>query len=441
MMIDGDVAQQARAGLSASSNSSSATSTPSSASSTPPPRSRPEALDALIGTSLQGRSTALRCARDEALRLRTPWTREQVRRFKYLPDDAPPHDFTSRTLIALLEQALVGHCRRIEQAMGEAATARLYAWRAEHEGEQRLESALRSFRDPNAEHLTRQALAAQHHRAGKEVLKLCNALQTLEAEMEAAQHTHVAAMRCLATRLLAQHDASAATVLDELEAAERENTRLEAARRASVETMACELERAEIDAAGAISYLEAENFAQKETHARRTREMRAAHEAEVKSQRAALDATERRLTVERKARRWEVGLVRSEMQDEMASEAAKRERRHASRMARADTDLACVRSAAVEEEAHRWTQYREAGALRAKLASTRGELAERTAAFAAHVASATATERELRAAHATLTKATDAERAGFLEKVALLEGQLRLLRKRLNGRGDAGKPG
>ena len=177
--------------------------------------------------ALQGKHTALRIAKEETLHHREVWTSEHVRRFRYEPDQP---DFTSRTLMVLIEHALIGHMRRVEKALGEAATARRHAAQAELAAWQRTEEALGSFRDPIAEHLTRQAVRAHTFRAYKETSKLRLAMESLENEAAWAQSSHVAAMRVIATRLTAQHDASVNTALTELEAAEEQTAATKQAR-------------------------------------------------------------------------------------------------------------------------------------------------------------------------------------------------------------------
>ena len=197
------------------------TSSPIAAASTsPPPRlpaPKPYAVDevsALIdAAACLGKHTTLRIAHEESIRQLKPWkdqwTSEHVRRFKYRPEQP---EFTSRALVSLVEQALLGHQRRVDKALGDASRARRYATQAESAGWLRAEEALQTFTDPSAQHAVRQAVRAYSSRADKEAMKLRAALEALEKETAYAQSSHVVAMRVVATRLVAQHDASVATV-------------------------------------------------------------------------------------------------------------------------------------------------------------------------------------------------------------------------------------
>ena len=189
---------------------------------------RVDGMAALMDAASQrGRHTAFKIAREESLKQLKPvrgdpeWPREHVRRFKYEPDHP---EFTSRTLASLVEVALESHQRRLGQALETAATAREYARKAEAAGWQRAEESLDLFLHEPSTHARdklRQALRAFALRATKETSRLSHALSILEAEADMAQSSHAAALRLVATKLLAQHDASVAIVVNELEDAER----------------------------------------------------------------------------------------------------------------------------------------------------------------------------------------------------------------------------
>ena len=169
--------------------------------------------------TLTGRETAVQVARRDA-NAHTPWTKEQVRKFKYIPGGPP--DFTHDALHELLALGVGAHNRRIADAVNESESARLHSTSAEGESDARLDAAARAFHDPNAERLVRDAVRAYSLRAAKECHRLRSAAQKLEQEVTSAQATWSASMRNLGASLVAQRDAISASVLAELERAEVE---------------------------------------------------------------------------------------------------------------------------------------------------------------------------------------------------------------------------
>ena len=122
----------------------------------------------------------------------------------------------------LLDLAVVGVRDRVAEALAECATAREHSLLAESESSARLDEVIRTFKDPNAEHLVRQAARAQTLRAGKSCSKLRAAMELLEQEVANMQSVHVADVRSHASRLVAQRDAHVSMLVAELRAAEVE---------------------------------------------------------------------------------------------------------------------------------------------------------------------------------------------------------------------------
>lgn len=168
--------------------------------------------------TLQGRTTAIKVARDEANHGGAPWTKAAIRRFKFLPGGPP--DFANDALREMLDQAVLGADRRLEEALGEAATSRDHTLAAEQESDARVAEACRSFKDPNAEMAVRQAARAYCIRSNKSAMRLRAAMQRLEEEVVLTQSVRAADVRSLAARLVAQRDAVTASVVLELERAE-----------------------------------------------------------------------------------------------------------------------------------------------------------------------------------------------------------------------------
>jgi hypothetical protein len=155
----------------------------------------------------QGKQTTLRIAREESIRQLKPegadWSSEHVRRFQYRSDE---NEFTSRALTVLVEQALLGHQRRVDEALANAAKARSHASHAELASWERVEELLQLIRDPNAQHALRQAMKVYASRADKESFKLRGALEALENETAWAQSSHVVCARARPSRLTARHE-------------------------------------------------------------------------------------------------------------------------------------------------------------------------------------------------------------------------------------------
>lgn len=158
-----------------------------------PPRDDVVAL--IDAVTHQGKHTALRIAREESIRQLDPatggadWTSAHVRRFQYRPDE---NEFTSRALNVLMEQALLSHQRRVDEALSAAARARSHSSDAENTCAERIEDTLQmAVRDPNAQHALRQAMRAYASRADKEANKLREALYALENETALAQSSYM----------------------------------------------------------------------------------------------------------------------------------------------------------------------------------------------------------------------------------------------------------
>ena len=205
---------------SSSSNMSARSISPFPQASSTAPRDHVTAI--IEAATLLGKNTAMHIAREQSISQLVPmkqqWTSNFARRFKYRSGDV---EFSSRALAAMVEEALHRHQLRVDQALTDAAMARHHAVHAEMIAWQRNEEALETFKDPNAEHAVRQAVHAYAWRANKEAVTLRAALESLENETASAQSSSMAAIRLIATKLTAQQDASVATVLNELEAAER----------------------------------------------------------------------------------------------------------------------------------------------------------------------------------------------------------------------------
>ena len=156
-------------------------------------------MAALIDAATQqGKQITLRIAREESIRQLDPggtdWANEHVRRFQYRSDE---NEFTSRALAVLVEQAVLGHQRRVDEALANAAQARSHASHAELASWERVEELLQMIRDPNAQHALRQAMKVYASRADKESFKLRAALQTLENETAWAQGSHLVRAFCI----------------------------------------------------------------------------------------------------------------------------------------------------------------------------------------------------------------------------------------------------
>jgi hypothetical protein len=168
---------------------------------------------------LAGRHTALRVALTAASQSSQPWTKEQKRIFKHLPNG--PHDiWLGDALRELLDQGVAAHARLVADAVSGSASAREHAAAAESESEARLMDACMQFKDPNAERHVREAARAHMLRTSKEVQRLMKSAAALEAAAAAAQSTHTASLCSLAARLVAEKDAWLSISLGELSRAE-----------------------------------------------------------------------------------------------------------------------------------------------------------------------------------------------------------------------------
>ena len=108
--------------------------------------------------TLQGRSSALKVASEEASAKGAAWSAVDVKRFSALPKSAAA--FTDDTLREMLDQAVRATQRRVAAAVADGARARADAERAEGEGDAGLEEAFNKCKDPTAEHAVRQAVRA-----------------------------------------------------------------------------------------------------------------------------------------------------------------------------------------------------------------------------------------------------------------------------------------
>ena len=324
-----------------------------------PPRNDVAAL--IDATTLDGKRTVQRIAREESIRKLKPWTQDEppdsphpvwtsdfVRRFRYRPETP---EFTSRALVTLVEEALLSHQQRVDRALSDAARARMYATQAEMTGWERIEEELQMFKDPETETAVRQAVRAFTSRANKEASKLRAALVALEQETAWSQESNNTAMRVVATKLLAQHDASVSTVLAELEDTEAViadvDYRVAAPFRVAASLLATELDDAEQARVEAVRQLEAElrrvREENKKMHAGQT--VRAVFK--FATQRATLEETERRLAREQHARDIETRMLRKEMHGDMQVLNA----HHARQMRTAKAEAAGLRAKLEAEQA------------------------------------------------------------------------------------------
>ena len=269
--------------------------------------------------TMHGRSTALRLAREEAVQQGSAWTMADARRFKYLPE-APPSAFADDSLREMLDQALVGAYRRGDEALAEAAQARAHSLAADHDSIARLEEAARQFKDPNAEKAVRQAAKALQMRAEKEYGRLRAALEKVEGVLTDTQQIHAADMRSLGARLVAQRNAVAECVLNELRHAD--NTQLDGAH--SIASLQAELHRVREDRRRGFEERDAEI-------ARLSSDLDAANgrlegaNVEIAQLRSNLDAANERLKGEESERmrgRAELALLTSELSSEEDGRAA-----------------------------------------------------------------------------------------------------------------------
>ena len=184
-------------------------------------------VSSLRSATLSARAVAVRGASEEAIAKGAAWTLEEARKWKYLPNVPPTrlsvHDeYYDDSLRELLDQAVVGVRIRVAEAISECMKVRDGVSDAEREGSKRLDEALRAFKDPTAEMLVRQAAHAQTLRASKSCSRLCAAMIALEDEAATAQSVHLADLRSLASRLVAQREAATSALRHELIDAEME---------------------------------------------------------------------------------------------------------------------------------------------------------------------------------------------------------------------------
>lgn len=353
--------------------------------------------------SRHGRETAFRIAREESIRRLDPaagsdWSAAHVRRFRYRADD--PDEFTSRSLVALLEHAVLSHRRRVDAALASAAHARTHAEHAEGAAWGRAEEALQLVREPQARHAMWQALRAYASRADKEASKLRRALEALEKETAWAQSSHTAALRVVAARLIAQQDAGVACVLSELEDAEKWGPdALNALTRShSAVTTILTRELAGVEASAGSNLREALD-AQREQHARQLRraecerqilssalgaaEAAAIHgKAAAREQSAALGAQsatlvelQRRVEESREAIEQHDELTRRAAEGEAAAtEARKEARRHAALVRNAEQREQGLQAEAASLAAREKAMRERLGAVERKAASEQAEL-------------------------------------------------------------------
>lgn len=240
----------------------------------------------------------------------------------------------------MVEEALISHQRRVDQALTDAAVARGHATRSEVVAWQRNEEALETFKDPAAEHAVRQAVHAYATRANKEAVTLRAALEALETEMALAQSSSMAAIRVIATKLIAQQDANVAIVLNELEAAESKLAQTESAlmreERAhgtSIQLLAHELNRAEFAGELSIRALEEVVKRLRGENAKLLMEIDYLNLTMTSRVQKKVREIERAWTMEQAARKIEVRMMRNEMHDEMDGLRALHESAHKAQQA------------------------------------------------------------------------------------------------------------
>ena len=168
--------------------------------------------------SLSGRGTALKVASEEASINGKTWNIDEVRRFSALPKGPP--DFAHDALREMLDQALLATSRRVRAAVTEGEKARVEADKAGDGVGNKLEEALAKCKSQEAEHALRTVtrdMVISNTRCTKLLRAAC---KRLEEEAVAAQQTHASDMRSMGARLVAQRDAIATCVLNELQRAE-----------------------------------------------------------------------------------------------------------------------------------------------------------------------------------------------------------------------------
>jgi hypothetical protein len=172
--------------------------------------------------SLSGRGVAMKVASEEASLNGKTWDIDKVRRFSVLPKGPP--DFVNDALREMLDQAVLATDRRVRGAINEGIKARSEADKADSGVADRLEAALLKCKSPEAEHALRNVtrdMVIQNTRCTK---LLRNACKRLEDEATSALFAHAADLRSMGARLVAERDAIASCVLDELQRAEVEGS-------------------------------------------------------------------------------------------------------------------------------------------------------------------------------------------------------------------------
>ena len=378
---------------------------------------RIEEMDLELAT-FQGREIALHVARDDATKRGRPWTKAEVRRFKFLP--SIPVGFESDALRELLDRALPGVRKRVVNALRDGVRARDHAYHAHTESTRALDEAAAAFKDPNAEHLIRQAARAYAHRAHKTCGLLIATLRTLEEEAAMAQSVHAADMRSLATRLMAQRDAAAACITLELEDAEIHGGH-------SMAGLQKQLDLVQEQGAAQIAARDAQIRHLQEQLA----ETQAAHEAEkvgrfFDQQRNALELGLMRLTVdglESDLGHSDADLVRTSAERRfMAAELASEERAR-------ELDAKAAHQCLLDEEAKRLSERREVEkklniSLQANGLAQQAEQAEKEAVYR----KAEALEAGLRGQLKRLRAAKESETTALQSKIHLLSSQVSALR-------------
>ena len=392
--------------------------------------------------TLRGKRTVQRIAREESIRQLKPWPNEGsvahpnwssgfVSRFKYRPDTP---EFTSRALVSLVEQALLSHQRRVDQALQAAQGAREHATRAENLACERIDEVLMTFKDPDAQHALKQALKAYTLRADKESAKLRVAMIALENETAWAQESHNASMRVVATRLLAQHDASVATVLAELEAAESVIAGLEydvvGPYRMAADLLAREVEAAE--AAG--RQLEDELRRVRHENAQLCAKSAFLTVFKFARQAAELQQTRECLSKEQEARKIETNLIRSEVTAEMHSAIGALKERYGGQLQRAHKERSILLSHLAAEEfatAELGTELgHKLGVTTARLEATEAQLQATTRCLSAVQETLRATEADLKEQLSDVREQAGRERRELNQEIQRLHERNRHLSSR-----------
>ena len=169
--------------------------------------------------TLRGRSTGLRVARETATHVeQRPWERPDNFRFHKVPATPPNKGVFSDDLRDLLDLAVLATSKRVNEALANAANARLESERACEQSNADLEERFLAH-DPAR--IAARALLVQTQRSSK-VLRAASV--KLEEEAANAQSTNAADVNSLRARLSAQRDAQTACLHATLKDTEQDYT-------------------------------------------------------------------------------------------------------------------------------------------------------------------------------------------------------------------------